>query len=114
MTKLPSPDDGTNLLPVFIRCIDALGRQKTAHVTITMEGEIPGVKFDSDSADRYANVLARNMENGLKTRTSDIVAMARSLKLTDSSTGNLTKVKDSLKILTSAIAGQEITEVAET
>ena len=38
-TKLPSPEDGSNLLPVFVRCTDSLGRHKTAHVTITIKGD---------------------------------------------------------------------------
>ena len=37
-TKLPSPDDGTSNLKVFGRCYDALGRHKTAQVTINIEG----------------------------------------------------------------------------
>ena len=86
MTKLPSPDDGSNLLPVFIRCTDALSRYKTAHVTITIEGG-DTVKFDPDSADRYTTVLKRNMAKGDKTRLSDIVAMTKNLNAADSLTG---------------------------
>ena len=57
MTKLPSPDvDESNLLPVFVRCIDSLGRHKTAHVNITIEGE-DTVNFDQGSADRYVELI---------------------------------------------------------
>ena len=51
-TKLPSPDDSSNILHVFTRCYDVYGRHKTAAVTITIESE-DTVEFDSNSSDRY-------------------------------------------------------------
>lgn len=52
MTKLPSPDDGSNILLVFSRCYDVYGRHKTAEVKITMESE-DTVEFDPNTSDQY-------------------------------------------------------------
>ena len=72
-TKLPSPDDGSNILHVFSRCYDVYGRHKTAEVTITIEGD-DTVEFDPNTNDRYVETIKRNLESGKKTRVSDIVA----------------------------------------
>ena len=55
-TKLPSPDNGSNVLHVFTRCYDVYGRHKTAEVTITIEGG-DTVEFDPNTNDRYVETI---------------------------------------------------------
>ena len=62
-TKLPSPDDGSNILHVFGRCYDVYGRHKTAQVTITIESG-DTVKFDPNTNDIYVETFKQNLESG--------------------------------------------------
>ena len=78
-TKLPSPDDGSGFLYVFGRCYDIYGRHKTAEVKIMIESS-DTVEFDSNTSDHYVETIKRNLENGQKTRVSDIVAFQTSMK----------------------------------
>ena len=57
-TKLPRPEDGSNMLHVFTRCYDYYGRHKTAEVTITMEGG-DTVTFDLETKDRYVETIKK-------------------------------------------------------
>lgn len=58
LTKLPQPDDGSNLLTLFTRCYDVYGRYKTAQVALNMESGDTG-SFDQDSKDRYVATIKR-------------------------------------------------------
>ena len=88
---------------MFGRCVDALGRSKEAGAVITIEGG-DTVQFSQETADRYVEVINRNIENGAKTRVSDLVALATTVRAAENTNDmKPDKLRESVSVLTKAI-----------
>jgi hypothetical protein len=91
---------------VFGRCFDALGRSKEAGAVITIEGG-DTVEFSQETADRYVEVINRNIEMGARTRVSDLVALASTVQAAETTNDmKPDKLKESVSVLTKAIGSQ--------
>lgn len=100
---MPKPDDGSNTIEVFTRCVDVLSRSKTASVFITIEGG-DTVVFDQNTADRFTETISRNIASGSKNRVSDLVVFAETMKTADSADMEEGQLALSVDVLTKAIA----------
>ena len=110
---MPKPDDGSNTIEVFTRCVDVLSRSKTASVFITIEGG-DTVIFDQNTADRFTETISRNIASGSKNRVSDLVVFAETMKTADSADMEEGQLALSVDVLTKAIATQKDINSSET